>query len=61
MNMLDTILKIQPKESSGSGGETREQAVARQTKEMLSKLPKDYDPYETKERYLLYFLILVNN
>lgn len=48
--MLDTILQIQPKESSGTGGETREQAVSRQAKDMLSKLPKDYDPFETKER-----------
>lgn len=48
--MLDTILSIQPKESGGGGGETREGFVARQAKDMLSKLPKDYDPHETKER-----------
>lgn len=48
--MLGNILDIQPKESSGSGSETREQAVSRQAKEMLGKLPKDYDPFETKER-----------
>ncbi|KAL0274316.1 UNVERIFIED_CONTAM: hypothetical protein PYX00_006769 [Menopon gallinae] len=48
--MLDTMLSIQPKEAGSGAGETREQAVARQTNEMLAKLPKDYDPHETKER-----------
>lgn len=45
-------MSIQPKESSGGGGETREDAVSRQAKEMLSKLPKDYDPFEVRERWL---------
>lgn len=48
--MLFTIMSIQPKESGGGTGETREDVVTRQTKEMLSKLPKDYDPYEVKDR-----------
>lgn len=48
--MLYTILSIQPKESGAGGGETRESVVTRQTVEMLSKLPPDYDPYEVKER-----------
>lgn len=48
--MLFTIMSIQPKESSGGGGETREDVVTRQTREMLSKLPQDYDPFEVKER-----------
>lgn len=51
-DLLDTIMSIQPKDSGGDeGGESREASVARQTKEMLSKLPKDYDPYEVKARY----------
>lgn len=50
--LLDTIMNIQPKESAGDeGGESRESVVARQATEMLSKLPKDYDPFEVKERY----------
>lgn len=49
-NMLYTIMSIQPKESSGGTGETRESVVTRQTKEMLGKLPKNYDPHEVKER-----------
>lgn len=48
--MLYTILSIQPKESGTGGGETRESVVTRQTHEMISKLPSDYDPYEVKER-----------
>ncbi|KAL5281346.1 hypothetical protein ACFFRR_005004 [Megaselia abdita] len=52
-DILDTILSIQPKESSGGSGETREDKVARQTKEMLSKSPPPYDLYEVKERLKL--------
>lgn len=48
--MLFTIMSIQPKESSGGGGETREAVVTRLTNDMLSKLPGDYDPYEVKDR-----------
>ncbi|XP_068084800.1 dynein axonemal heavy chain 8 [Anabrus simplex] len=47
---LDQILSIQPKESSGAGGETRETVVGRMATDMLQKLPKDYDPFEVKER-----------
>lgn len=49
--MLFTIVSIQPKESAGGAGETRESIVARQTSEMLGKLPPDYDFFEVKERY----------
>ncbi|KAI5635618.1 dynein heavy chain and region d6 of dynein motor domain-containing protein [Phthorimaea operculella] len=53
-DMLDTILSIQPKESSGGGGETREASVYRQSKEMLAKVPPNFDPYEVKERLRFY-------
>ena len=43
---LDTILEIQPKDSSAGGGETRESIVRRQAGEMLEKLPADYLPHE---------------
>ena len=43
---FDTILEIQPKDSSGGGGETRESSVRRQAGEMLEKLPNDYIPHE---------------
>ncbi|XP_026319440.1 dynein heavy chain 8, axonemal-like [Hyposmocoma kahamanoa] len=53
-DMLDTILSIQPKESGGGGGETREASVYRQSKEMLDKLPSNFDPVEVKERLRFY-------
>ncbi|XP_067008020.2 dynein axonemal heavy chain 8 [Anabrus simplex] len=49
-NTLDQILSVQPKESSGTEGETREVAVAKQAIELLEKLPADYDPFEVRER-----------
>ncbi|CAB3221710.1 unnamed protein product [Arctia plantaginis] len=55
--LLDTILSIQPKESGGGGGESREASVYRQSKEMLDKVPPNFDPHEVKER-LRYYGIL---
>ncbi|XP_044272703.1 dynein axonemal heavy chain 8 [Tribolium madens] len=49
-SMFYTMVSIQPKEAGAGGGETREDAVTRQAKEMLEKLPSNYDPYEVKER-----------
>ncbi|XP_053100655.1 dynein axonemal heavy chain 5-like isoform X3 [Hemicordylus capensis] len=49
-DVLDTILSIQPKDSSSGGGETREAVVARLADDMLEKLPADYAPFEVKER-----------
>uniref|UniRef100_A0A2I3GCS9 Dynein axonemal heavy chain 5 n=1 Tax=Nomascus leucogenys TaxID=61853 RepID=A0A2I3GCS9_NOMLE len=49
-DVLDTILGIQPKDSSGGGDETREAVVARLADDMLEKLPPDYVPFEVKER-----------
>ena len=47
---LDTILSIQPKDSAGGGGETRESVVYRQAADMLEKLPPNYIPHEVKAR-----------
>lgn len=47
-DVLETIVNIQPKDSSGGSGETRESLVARQATEMLDKLPSDYVPFEVK-------------
>ncbi|KAK2844298.1 hypothetical protein Q5P01_010957 [Channa striata] len=49
-DVLDTILSIQPKDSSSGGGETREAMVSRLADDMLEKLPADYIPFEVKER-----------
>lgn len=44
--VLDTILNIQPKDSSAGTGETRESIVHRIADDMLNKLPDDYVPHE---------------
>ncbi|XP_033111994.1 dynein heavy chain 5, axonemal-like [Anneissia japonica] len=48
--VLDTIVNIQPKDSAGGGGETREAAVYRLANEMLEKLPEDYKMFEVRGR-----------
>uniref|UniRef100_A0A7N8Y1V4 Dynein, axonemal, heavy chain 5 n=1 Tax=Mastacembelus armatus TaxID=205130 RepID=A0A7N8Y1V4_9TELE len=47
-DVLDTILSIQPKDSSSGGVETREAVVSRLADDMLKKLPPDYGPFEVK-------------
>lgn len=44
--MLETIMNIQPKDSGGGGGETRESIVYKLADDMLEKLPSDYIPHE---------------
>lgn len=44
--MLATIVSIQPKDSGGSGGETRESVVYRLADDVLGKLPADYVQHE---------------
>ena len=47
---MATMVSIQPKDSGGGGGETRESTVQRLADDMLSKLPPDYLPHEVKDR-----------
>lgn len=44
--VLDTIVNIQPKDSSTGTGETRENMVYHIADDMLNKLPPDYIPHE---------------
>ena len=46
--VLDTVMGIQPKDSGGGGGETRETVVYRLADDMLEKLPADYLPHEVR-------------
>ncbi|CBY15208.1 unnamed protein product, partial [Oikopleura dioica] len=47
---LSTIVSIQPKESGGGSGESRETVVYRQAEDMLSKVPDNFSPFEVKQR-----------
>ncbi|XP_063992717.1 dynein axonemal heavy chain 8 [Diachasmimorpha longicaudata] len=49
-DVLDTVISIQPKGSTGTVGETREGNVLKQAKEMLDKLPLPFDPFYIKAR-----------
>ena len=53
-DVLDTIMSIQPKDSGGGSGETRESVVTRQADDMLEKLPNDYIPHEVRMVYRLH-------
>ncbi|XP_041836758.1 dynein heavy chain 8, axonemal-like [Melanotaenia boesemani] len=48
--VLDTITDIQPKESGGGSGDTRESIVYNMAGDMLQKLPPNYVPHEVKAR-----------
>ena len=44
--MLTNIVNIQPKDTGGGSGETRESVVYRLADDMLEKLPEDFVPHE---------------
>ena len=46
---LETIVSVQPKESSGGAGETRESVVFKQADEMLEKLPENFLPHKVSD------------
>lgn len=56
---LNTIVSIQPKDSSTGGGETREAVVQRLADEMLEKLPPDYNPHEVYALLMQMFCVCV--
>ena len=49
--ILENIMNIQPKDSAGGGGETRESIVYRLADDMLEKLPEDYIAFEVSFVY----------
>ena len=54
IEVLNSILNIQPKDVGGGGGETRETVVYKMAEDMLSKLPPDYKPHEVHSLTLLH-------
>ncbi|XP_037304127.2 dynein axonemal heavy chain 8-like [Pungitius pungitius] len=50
--VLDTITNIQPKESGGGSGATRESIVYKLAQDMLEKLPPNYVPHEVTSKLL---------
>lgn len=49
--MLNTVIEIQPKESTGDGeAESREVVVARLAQDMISKLPPLYEAHVCRDR-----------
>lgn len=53
--VLDTIMSIQPKDSSAGTGDTRENTVYRIADDMLDKVPPDYISHEVSGTYKIYF------
>ncbi|CAH8437868.1 unnamed protein product [Dicrocoelium dendriticum] len=51
-SMLAIIVNIQPKDSTGDSGETRESVVYGLANDILEKLPADYNPFEVKDRLI---------
>jgi dynein heavy chain len=47
--MINTIMETRPKESSSGGGKTREELVQDKARELLSKLPSDYNMLDVRE------------
>jgi len=46
--MILTIMETRPKDSSGGGGKTKEELVQEKAKELLSKLPGNYEELEIR-------------
>lgn len=57
--MLSTIVNIQPKDTGGGGGETRESIVYRLCDDMLEKLPADYVEHEVRNSSLIQNLCII--
>lgn len=48
--MINTIMETRPKDGGSGGGKSREEIVKDKSKELLSKLPPDYNENEVREK-----------
>lgn len=46
--MINTIVDTRPKDSGGGGGKSKEEIVQEKAKELLSKLPSNYEEGEIR-------------
>ncbi len=46
--MINTLMETRPKDSSGGGGKSREEIVQEKAKDILTKLPQDYNINEVR-------------
>jgi dynein heavy chain len=49
LEMIDTLLETRPKDAGGGGGPTREELVIEKCKEIIAKLPGNYNMLEVRE------------
>lgn len=49
LEMINTVTETRPKESQVGGGKTREEIVQEKARELLSKLPPDYNMLDVRE------------
>lgn len=49
IEMIDTMMATRPKEAATGGGKTREELVQDKARELLSKLPPDYNMFDVKD------------
>jgi len=47
--MINTLTETRPKESNTGGGQTREEMVQDKAREILGKLPPDYNMLDVRE------------
>jgi len=46
--MINTIVNTRPKDSGGGGGKSKEEVVQEKSKELIAKLPANYEEPEIR-------------
>ena len=54
-------MNIQPKDTGGGGGETRESIVYKLSDDMLEKLPQDYLEHEVRGFFFLSITLIIDS